>query len=237
MAVFWGDGGDCLDCRQQIFRSKLRTVSNSMTGVFETITFDLKAAEIELNSFKVWLAGKSFVGETEIVAEIAARRQMSCLLGAILGIPPADRIKFELTMKGIFRTDLVLGNSASQIFALIEFEPAERTSVFKRGTAQYRYWGSALEHGFGQIIDWAWVRDDHPNDTILHATFGGPIKKSAFAVVCGRSAGISAGMEQQRFDHRRHLVGIAGHSAQIMTYDEMVQKMDEHLALLKAYIP
>jgi len=206
-------------------------------SVFDPINFDLNAADLQLQSFKGWLAGKTFIGEKEIVAEIAARPQMACLLGAVLGIPPADLIKFELSMKGIFRTDLVLGNDHARTFALIEFEPAEKTSLFKRGTAQYRCWGSPLEHGFGQIVDWAWVRDDHPNDTILHSTFGGAIAKSAFAAICGRDAGIDGAMEQSRFDHHRHLVTIAGHSAQIMTYDDMVQKMDETLALLMAYIP
>ncbi len=206
-------------------------------SVFDTITFDLLEAETELASFKTWLAGKQFIGETEIVGEITSRPQMACLLGAVLGIPPPDLIKFELTMKGIFRTDLVLGNHASRAFALIEFEPAEERSIFKRGTAQYRHWGSALEHGFGQIVDWAWVRDDHPNDIVLNETFGGSIAKSAYAVVCGRDGGIAGPMEQRRFEYRRHLVTIAGHSVQIMTYDGMIQKMEESLAILKAYLP
>lgn len=206
-------------------------------SVLDSITFDLHAAEIQLQSFKSWLAGKGFVGEREIVAEIAARPQMTCLLGAVLGIAPPDLIKFELAMKGIFRTDLVLGNHHSRAFALVEFEPAEEKSLFRKGTAQYRYWGSALEHGFGQVVDWAWIRDDHPNDTVLNATFGGMIAKSAFAVVCGRDSGIVGAMEERRFAHRSHLVTIAGHSAQIMTYDGMVQKMDESLAMLMAYLP
>lgn len=203
---------------------------------FSAIAYDLTQAEIELLSFKAWFATQAFVGETAIVAEIKKRPQMACLLGSVLNIPAPDLIKFELTMKGIFRTDLVLGNDSARAFGLIEFEPAEGNTLFKRGTAQYRYWGSPLEHGFGQVIDWAWVRDDHPNDTVLENTFGGKIAKSAFAVIAGRDAGIVGPMEQRRFDHRRHLVAIGGHHAQIMTYDDMVRRMDESLTTAKTYI-
>lgn len=203
---------------------------------FDTITYDLLIAEIELLSFKKWFADKSFIGENDIVNEIKARPQMACLLGSVLNIPAPDLIKFELTMKGIYRTDLVLGNDQARAFALIEFEPAEKTTLFKKGTAQYRYWGSGLEHGFGQIIDWAWVRDDHPNDTIMENSFGGKIKKSAFAVIAGRNDGISGSLEQSRFDYRRHLVAVGGHHAQIMTYDDMIRRMDESLTTAKTYI-
>ena len=203
---------------------------------FVPIAYDLTLAETELLSFKTWFAGKGYVGETEIVNEIKARPQMACLLGSVLNIPAPDLIKFELTMKGIFRTDLVLGNDSARAFALIEFEPAEATTLFKRGTGQYRYWGSLLEHGFGQVIDWAWVCDDHPNDTVLENSFGGKIARSAFAVIAGRDDGIVGPMEQRRFDHRRHLVAIGGHHAQIMTYDDMVRRMDESLTTAKTYI-
>lgn len=203
---------------------------------FVPIVYDLTAAETELSSFKTWFAGQSFVGETAIVAEIKARPQMACLLGSVLNIPAPDLIKFELTMKGIFRTDLVLGNDSARAFGLIEFEPAEVNTLFKRGTAQYRYWGSPLEHGFGQVIDWAWVRADRPDDTLLENTFGGPIAKSAYAVIAGRDAGIVGPMERKRFEHRRHLVAVGGHHAQVMTYDDMVRLMDESLTTMKTYI-
>ncbi|WP_068083478.1 Shedu anti-phage system protein SduA domain-containing protein [Novosphingobium rosa] len=203
---------------------------------FDPIAYDLSVAEAELTSFKTWFGSKSFIGETEIVKEIRARPQMACLLGSVLNIPAPDLIKFELTMKGIFRTDLVLGNDHARAFALIEFEPAEKTTLFKRGTAQYRYWGSGLEHGFGQIIDWAWVRDENPDDIVLGNTFGGKIKKSAFAVIAGRDDGIDGPLEQSRFDYRRHLVAVGGHHAQIMTYDDMLKRMEESLTTAKTYI-
>jgi len=206
-------------------------------SAFVPVTYDLSVAETELASFKVWFAGKLWVGETQIVAEIRARPQMACLLGSVLNIPAPDLIRFELRMNGIFRADLVLGNDSTRTFGLIEFEPAEEKTLFsKQGTAQYRYWGPGLEHGFGQVIDWAWVRADRPDDTLLENTFGGTVTKSAYAVIAGRDDGIVGPMERKRFEHRRHLVTIGGSPAQIMTYDDMVRRMDETIATLKTYI-
>ena len=90
----------------------------------------MASAEVELNSFKRWFAGQSFVGETAIVDEIEAREQYGWgLPAATAGFSAPDLIKPELTLRGLFRTDLVLGNNAARQFALIEFEGAEATSI------------------------------------------------------------------------------------------------------------
>jgi hypothetical protein len=203
---------------------------------FETIKFDLKRADVELDSFKTWLATISFVGETTIVAEIKKRRHMACLLASTLGLPAPDMIKFELALKGMFRTDLVLGNDGQRRFGLIEFEDAEANSIFKRGTTQYRSWSPRIEHGFSQILDWAWVRSDHPNDSVLLAGFGGPITTSAYAVVCGRDASLADDVERKRFKHRRDYLKVEGQPALVLTYDEMVRSMDDNLAAAKTWV-
>jgi len=202
---------------------------------FESIKFDLKLADAELTSFKSWLAKETFVGEKAIVAEIKARRHMACLLASTLGLPAPDMIKFELTLKGMFRTDLVLGNDGQRKFGLIEFEDAEENSIFKKGTTQYRYWAPRLEHGFGQILDWAWVRSDHPNDSVLLSGFGGAITASAYAVICGRDTSLRDEVERKRFRHRRDHLKVEGQPALVLTYDEMVLNMENNLTVAKTW--
>ena len=203
---------------------------------FDNIKFDLKLADIELTSFKSWLATVTFVSETTIVSEIKSRPQMACLLASTLGLPAPDMIKFELSLKGMFRTDLVLGNNGQRRFGLIEFEDAELTSIFKRGTIQYRYWPDRIEHGFSQILDWAWVRSDHPNDSVLLAGFGRPITASAYAVICGRDASLADDVERKRFKHRRDHLKVEGQPALVLTYDEMVLSMEDNLAAAKTWV-
>ena len=198
-------------------------------SAFTSISFDLRLADTELSSFKTWLGGVTFVGEAVIVMEIRRRCHMACLLASTLGLPAPDMIRFELALKGMFRTDLVLGNDSQRRFGLIEFEDAEENSIFKGGTAQYRYWSPRLEHGFGQILDWAWVRSDHPNDTVLLSGFGGSIAASAYAVICGRDASLRDDVERKRFRHRRDFLRVEGQPALVLTYDEMVRDMENNL--------
>ena len=204
-------------------------------SAFKSIKFDLKLADGELTSFKAWLAGVRFVGETTIVKEIKSREHMACLLASTLGLQAPDMIKFELALKGMFRTDLVLGNNGTRRFGLIEFEDADANSIFKPGTSQYRYWSDRIEHGFSQIIDWAWVRADHPNDSVLVAGFGGSITASAYAVICGRDASLQDDVEHKRFRHRRDHLKIEGQTALVLTYDEMVRYMEDNLAVAKTW--
>lgn len=205
-------------------------------SLFQPLAWSLARAETELNGFRTWLAGQGFVGETPIVEQIRARSHLCGLLAAIAGFSAPDLIRFELTLKGLFRTDLVLGNDAARQFALVEFEPAEATSLFSgRATQQYRHWSRHLEHGFGQVVDWAWIRSDHPHDIALTNAFGGPVQVSAFLVICGRDAGLRDEMERRRFGHRGGSVRIDGVSARILTYDGMVREMERNLAVAKSF--
>lgn len=80
---------------------------------------------------------------------------MACLLAYTITMPAPDLYKFEFTIKGLFRADLVVGNNKSRKFVLVEFEDGNHDSLFRGGRSQYRHWSPRLEHGFGQIIDWA----------------------------------------------------------------------------------
>jgi hypothetical protein len=206
-----------------------------LIGCFELIRFDLRVADSDLISFKAWLDRVTFVAEAVIVAEVKARRHMACLLASTLGLPAPDMIKFELALKGMFRTDLVLGNHGQRKFGLIEFEDAGANSIFRRGTAQYRFWAPRLEHGFGQILDWAWVRADHPHDSVLVSGFGGTITTSAYAVICGRDASLRDDVERKRFRHRGDHLKVEGQPALVLTYDEMIRSMEDHLAAAKTW--
>jgi hypothetical protein len=205
-------------------------------SALDSISVDLPKATSELRSFKAWLASAGFVDETTIVAQIKSRPQMACLLSASLGLSAPNLIRFELQMKGMFRTDLVLGNDALRQFVLVEFEDAMSNSIFKKGTRQYRYWSPRIEHGFSQIVDWAWVRSDHPNDSVLVAGFGGRIEASAYAVICGRKTSLKDETEEKRFAHRRASLKVEGHPALVLTYDEMVRHMEDNLSALNSWV-
>jgi hypothetical protein len=197
-----------------------------------SIAFDPARAHAELSSFKAWLSSRAFFREVDVVAEIKARPQMACLLAYTIIMPAPDLFEFEFNIKGLFRADFVVGNDAARKFVLVEFEDGQSDSLFRGGTKQYRHWSPRLEHGFGQIIDWAWARHSHPSDAVLTNSFGGKVVDSCYVVVCGRDPVVGT-LEEQRFDFRRS-IKMNGIDFQLYTYDDMANAMSDNLAGLLA---
>jgi hypothetical protein len=79
------------------------------------------------------------------------------------------------------------------------------------------------------------VRSDHPNDSVLLSGFGGQITASAYAVICGRDASLHDDVERKRFKHRRDSLKVEGQPALVLTYDEMVLQMEDHLNVAKTW--
>jgi len=175
---------------------------------------------------------QSYFGETAVVDELRARPQMACLLAYTITMPAPDLHTFEFTIKGLFRADFVVGNHKSRKFVLVEFEDGNHDSLFKGGTKQYRYWSPRLEHGFGQIIDWAWAKHTHPGDLAFTNSFGGKVADDCYIVICGRNPAVGS-LEEQRFDYRRS-IKMNGINAQLYTYDDMVNAMSDNLVGLLA---
>lgn len=198
-----------------------------------SIAFDVSKANSEFRSFKLWMTANDYFTEKSVVAEIKARPHMACLLGFTIMMPTPDLIKFEFSIKGIFRADLVVGNDKSRKFILVEFEDGKSDSLFAGGTKGYRYWSPRLEHGFGQVLDWGWAKHSHPADDVFTNSFGGKVIDDCYIVICGR-APEKGSLEDQRFDFRRSRVQLNGIPVQFYTYDDMVNAMGDNLTTLLA---
>jgi len=147
-------------------------------------------------------------------------------------MPAPDLCKFEFSIKGVFRADFVVGNNMARKFVLVEFEDGRSDSLFKGGTQQYRHWSPRLEHGFGQVIDWAWAKHSYPTDVVFTNAFGGKVADDCYVVICGRDPPRGS-LEEQRFDFRRS-IKLNGITFQLYTYDDMVNAMSDNLAGLLA---
>ena len=199
----------------------------------ERIGFDARQALNELTSFRAWMSDKPWFGERDAVREIAARRQMACLLGYTILMPAPDLIKFEFGVKGLFKADLVVGNEKSRKFVLVEFEDGKQDSLFRGGTRSYRYWSPRLEHGFGQILDWGWAKHTHPTDVAFTNSFGGKVLDDCYVLVCGRNP-VAGSLEDERLDFRWTRLHLNGVRLQLYTYDTMLDAMGDNLAPLLA---
>src|SRR5712671_2866867 len=95
------------------------------------IELDFAQAERELAEFREFMRKNNFFSEKDVVAELKKRPHLSCLIGSMIaGVPRADLYKFEFQIQGVFKADLVVGNTQSKRFMLVEFEGGLATSIF-----------------------------------------------------------------------------------------------------------
>ncbi|MBI1206921.1 MAG: DUF4263 domain-containing protein [Azospirillum sp.] len=203
----------------------------------ERFSLNLGTAESELVTFREWMRRNTLFKETAIVAEIRARPHLACLIGLLMpGMAKPDVYKHEFEVQGIFRADLVVGNQGQRKFVLVEFEGGDTNSLFgPKRTKQYRYWSSELEHGFSQLVDWAWSKSDNGQSSIFQNTFECNDFCDLFVVVCGRDSTLNP-MERKRFEWRSDKVSLAGTTSLILTYDDLLLHFESTLEALKSYL-
>ena len=202
-----------------------------------TLDLDYGQAEKELAELRKFLNDNPIFKESKIVKELKKRLHASCLIGSLIaGAPKPDLYKFEFPLLGTFRADLVVGSSHSRRFVLVEFEGAGVTSLFgPGGTALMRDWSKELEHGFGQLVDWAWQVNDAPGLTTLQSAFGCNIAGAVSLLVCGRDAHMDIA-ERKRFDYRATKVAIQGMITTVLTYDGLLVFLQDQIEAIKSYI-
>lgn len=202
----------------------------------QTINLDFAQATNELAEFRKFLQDNATFSEANVVAELKKLQHLSCLIGSMhAGVPRADVYKFEFQIQGVFRADLVVGNLHWRRFVLVEFESGQITSLFgPTETNQMRDWSRQLEHGFGQLVDWAWAIHDAGNTQIFKNAFGCDDLSALYVLVCGRDA-LMNGTEKKRFFWRSDNVLLNGKPATCLTYDGLLVFFQATLEAIRSY--
>ena len=176
----------------------------------------------EFSEFEALLAPGTPLREARDILPFLRPRPHLCaafgFANAYLHMP--DRLAQEVTLFGGFRCDLIVGDSRSEQFTLVEIEDATRTSVFEatRGRAFPR-WSGRFEKGFSQLVDWAWRLDHERAPSVtLESVLGCGNPKLHHLLVIGRQHWLDAASEA-RLEWRRMHIGIANQRATIWTYD------------------
>ena len=198
-------------------------------------TLDFAQAEREVDQFKTWLDSNSEFGERAVVTELKTRKDLCLLIGLAVGDGQPDCYKHEFEIQGVFRADYVVGCTSRQHFVLVEFEGANKSSIFnqKKGTAQLRDWGKELQHAFSQISDWTWAKNDgHQSDTYKNA-FGLDRMSETYLVVCGRKAHLGT-TERSRLFWRSRKTTIASCNILFWTYDDLYEQTSAALDVYRS---
>jgi len=202
--------------------------------ILHNLSLDWEQAEQELASFKNWFQSKKRFKEKEVVAELKKYNHL-CLIIAYLGdVRAPDIYKHELEIQGVFRADYVVGNIKNRQFVWVEFEGGEENSIFgPKETNQMRDWGAQLQHGFSQISDWTWAKNDNQQSKVLQSNFGCTEMSEEFLLICGRSDSLNI-TELSRLEWRSKTTSIAGARVQFLTYDDLLDHFDAQMDVYRA---
>ena len=162
---------------------------------FEPVSLDPVAVSRELDELAALLsAGTALRERNEIAPFFSSRKQLSAAIGYFSSaIELPDRLAFELDLFGDFTCDLASGDSARNAYILVEFENAVDNSIFlrlERGKTMKR-WSRRFEHGFSQLVDWAWrLSCEGPSDA-YDRILGARHASIHLLLIAGRDSGLT----------------------------------------------
>lgn len=187
----------------------------------------------ELDEFKKLLYSKKSLKEN---AEILPFFKQNLHLGAFIGtyipdIANPDRIANEYDLFGDFACDLVVGDSKSKTFLLIEFEDASPGSLFVvNGKKTTPDWAPRLEHGFSQVLDWFWKLSDMEKSDDYENRFGTRHATIHGLVVVGREDDNLAKREKDRLLWRQEHLIVHSKKVSVITFDQLVRDLEYRLS-------
>lgn len=204
----------------------------------EEFTFNLKNCQDELKKFKDLLDSKESLEEAkDVLPFFKENKNLIAFFGTFVGSTlKVDRMASEFCFFGDFRADYVIGNSKTMEFLLIEFEDANKNSVFKKNSTKATLeWAPRFEHGYSQIIDWLWKLDDLKRTETMDIKFGGKIQNYHGMLVIGRDEYVDEDCKS-RLKWRVENTRIASKSIICLTYDELYRTLDEKMKYFTALV-
>jgi Domain of unknown function (DUF4263) len=127
---------------------------------FASLVLDPGILSDNLTELETLLSSNAHLKERDQVIPFFKERPHLC---AALGYANNDvalpnRWAHELDLFGDFVCDVAAGNSETNAYTLVEFEDAQEHSIFSRLQAgkTMKRWAPRFEHGFSQLVDWAW---------------------------------------------------------------------------------
>lgn len=198
----------------------------------DPFTFSPTKCLLELGKFDRLLASKFDLDESkDILPFFKKHKHLAAYIGSYLPqLTRFDKIKSEFDVFVDFRADLVVGDSKSNRYCLIEFEDAKKSSVFKPHKKGSPDWSSRFEHGFSQLVDWFCMIDDMMHTKKSTLTFGNEVASFMGVLVIGRDQFLGQS-ERERLAWRVNKVTINTNKIVCVTYDQLARDLRDGLRL------
>ena len=206
-------------------------------GKFERIRLNLIQLRAELNEFQQFLNSATRLKEWEQIAPFfKPRKHLVAALGfmhAGIGLP--NRVSTELSLFGDFACDAASGDTESDStpFLLVEFEDATERSVLGNaaGGRMIKPWSPRFDHGFSQLVDWAWRLSCEPQGSpAFRRIFGVNDPSIHFLLLAGRDADLDDD-DKARIRWRANSVAFGAYRMSCLTFDAALNTLRRRLLL------
>jgi hypothetical protein len=202
---------------------------------FEPLTLDRTILAHNLNELEALLASAAHLKERDHLIPFFKERPHLCTaLGyANSTVELPGHWATELDLFGDFVCDVAAGDNEANAYTLIEFEDAHEFSILSKlakGKVMKR-WSPRFEHGFSQLVDWAWrLSAEAGTSEAFRRIFGGHHPVIHFVLVIGRDADLDSG-DLARLRWRANNISLGQYRMSCFTFDGLLQSIRRRLIL------
>ena len=144
-------------------------------------------------------------------------------------IKKPDVFAHEYEIYGDFVADLVIGDSTTHHYLLVEFEDGKPESIFvKKKYKSTPNWSPRIEAAFSQLIDWLWKLEDMRSTADFQNTFGSRRAKFQGLIIIGKDMNL-ASQEIDRLKWRMDRTMIDSNAVSCVSFDELSQDLNHWL--------
>ncbi len=202
---------------------------------FQAFTSDVSSALDDLDAFDALLAGKVELDErADILPFFAEHPRLALCFGFYNPLMARyDRLAYELSLFGLFRPDVIVGNWQRKSYCFVELEDAKPGSIFRATTRRATDWAPRFQRGYCQVVDWFWLLEAQQDTPTFEAQFGKRAVQASGLLVIGRDQFIDDA-DQQRFEWWRDRVVVDSRTIVCLTYDQLARDFRDRLMVAKA---
>jgi hypothetical protein len=195
---------------------------------------DPAALATELDDLDALLGSGAKLRERAEIAPFFKARPNLCaalsLMNAAVEAP--NRIAHELDLFGDFACDVASGDSEANAYTLVEFEDAREHSVFSRPEPgkTMRRWSPRFEHGFSQLVDWAWrISTEGSSSDAFRRIFGNSHPTIHLLLIVGRDADLTKD-DLDRLRWRANHTVLGAFRMSCYTFDQVLASLRRRLS-------
>ncbi|MBV8055883.1 MAG: DUF4263 domain-containing protein [Deltaproteobacteria bacterium] len=188
----------------------------------------------EIDDFEQFLATKPRGERKQFLPFFARHPQLCAYLGFFnSAVRSATHIATEFSLWGDFTCDLVAGSIRDKAFVCVEFEDAKQNSLFSpQAGRRNSHWGTRVEHGMSQVIDWLFRINGESGSDQLQRDFGARHLRLMGLVIVGRSDDLSE-YDRVRLEWRSQNTIVGGANIWILTYDDLLEWLKGRVEMIR----